>query len=86
METRIDVQPLVAIKTKKCGCCGKDLPLSCFSKKGTGYRSICKDCEKREVGATDRFKDFTSRELIEELKARGYKGSLRKEIVEKVKL
>lgn len=44
------------------------------------------ECEKRETGSTDRFKDFTSRELIEELKARGYEGQLTKKIVETVKL
>ena len=43
-------------------------------------------CEKREAGATDKFKDFTSRELIDELKARGYEGTITKKVVETIKL
>ena len=42
--------------------------------------------EKREAGATDKFKDFTSRELIDELKARGYEGTIIKKVVETIKL
>ena len=57
-----------------------------FVKKGTGYRNICNDCLKRESGATDKFKDFSSRELIDELKARGYEGQLIKKVVETIKL
>ena len=82
----ITTTPVFAGETKKCKNCGRELPFTHFSKKGTGYRSICKECEKREEGATDKFKDFTSRELIEELKARGYEGQLTKKIVETIKL
>lgn len=82
----IETKPEFTGETKKCKYCGKELPLSHFSKRGTGYRNICMECEKRETGSTDRFKDFTSKELIEELKARGYEGQLTKKIVETVKL
>ena len=82
----IETKPEYTGATKKCKRCGKELPLSHFSKRGTGYRNICMKCEKRETGATDKFKDFTSRELIDELKARGYEGQLTKKIVETVKL
>lgn len=82
----IETKPVFTGETKKCKCCGKEFPLSYFSKRGTGYRNICTECEKREAGATDKFKDFTSRELINELKARGYEGQLTKKIVETVKL
>lgn len=71
---------------KKCVVCGKELPLTHFQKRGTGYRNICNDCLKRESGATDKFKDFTSRELIDELKARGYEGTITKKVVETIKL
>ena len=64
----------------------KTFLLSHFGKRGTGYRNICNECVKRESGATDKFKDFTSRELIEELKARGYEGTLTKKVVETFKL
>lgn len=82
----ITVTPEYTGETKKCKCCGKDLPLTYFQKRGTGYRNICNDCLKRESGATDKFKDFTSRELIDELKARGYEGQLQKKVVETIKL
>ena len=71
---------------KKCKCCGKELPLTMFNKKGVGYRSICISCERGESGASDKFKDFTSRELIEELRSRGFKGILKRIKVEEVKI
>ena len=83
---KIDVKPEYTGEVKKCSCCGKELPLTHFKKKGTGYRNICNDCLKRESGSTDKFKDFTSRELIDELKARGYEGTLQKKVVEIIKL
>ncbi len=82
----IDVKPEYTGQTKKCKCCGKELPLTHFKKRGTGYRNICMKCEKREAGATDKFKEFTSRELIDELKARGYEGTITKKVVETIKL
>lgn len=82
----ITATPEYTGETKKCSCCGKELPLSHFQKRGVGYRNICNDCLKRESGATDKFKDFTSRELINELKSRGYEGQLTKKIVETIKL
>ena len=71
---------------KKCYCFGRELPLSHFGKYASGYRKICNDCRRRESGATDKFKDFTSRELIDELKARGYEGTLQKKVIETIKL
>lgn len=72
--------------TKKCKCCGKILPLSEFSKRGSGYRTICNSCVRENTGTSEKFKDFASRELIDELKARGYEGTLTKTIVKTVKL
>lgn len=82
----ITAEPVYTGETKKCKCCGKELPLTHFKRQAKGYRSICNDCLRRESGATERVKDFTSRELIDELKARGYEGQLQKKIVEIVKL
>ena len=82
----ITVIPDYTGETKKCKCCGKELPISHFQKYGMGYRNICNDCRRRESGATDKFKDFSSRELIEELKSRGYEGEIHKKIIETVKL
>lgn len=85
MENNIKVEPQETIETRVCKCCGKELPITMFAKKGTGIRSICRKCEeeKRTENRGEKFKDVTNRELIEELKRRGYKGELRLEIVTK---
>ena len=72
----------IATETKVCKCCGKEKPLSEFHKKGSGYRTICKMCQAGESGASEKFKEFTSRELWEELKRRGYIGPIKKQVVE----
>lgn len=82
----ITVTPEKTQETKKCKCCGKTLPITEFNQRGRGYRNICKLCLRKETGASERFVDFTSRELIDELKSRGYEGTLTKKIVETIKL
>lgn len=71
---------------KICKCCGKELPITMFNKKGIGHRSICISCERGESGASEKFKDFTARELMEELRSRGFKGVLKRVKVEEVKI
>ena len=63
---------------KICKCCGKELPITMFNKKGKGYRNICISCERADSGASDKFKEYTSRELMEELHPRGFKGTLKR--------
>lgn len=75
------------IQQKKiCKCCGKELPITMFNKKGTGYRNICISCERGDSGASDKFKSYTSRELMEELRARGFKGTLKRMKIEEIKI
>ena len=69
---------------KICKCCGKELPITMFNKRGPGYRSICISCERGESGASDKFKQFTSRELMEELRSRGFKGTFKRMKVETI--
>ena len=82
----IQTKPVVAKQTKVCKCCGKNLPIDSFERYADGYRNFCRNCRRNESRATEKFKDFTSRELIDELISRGYKGELTKTIVEAVKL
>lgn len=69
---------------KKCKCCGKELPITMFNKRGTGYRNICIVCERGDSGASEKFKQFTSRELMEELRMRGFKGTFKRMTVEEI--
>ena len=72
-------------ETRKCKVCGKVLPISKFDKYGKrGYHRSCKACEGKECGNDERFKDIISRDLIIELRARGYKGKLQKVTIDEV--
>ena len=72
----------VVTQKKVCKCCGKELPITMFNKRGPGYRNICIVCERGDNGASEKFKQFTSRELMEELHARGFKCTLKRMKVE----
>ena len=78
--------PETAKHTKVCKCCGKELPLEAFGKWAGGYRKTCASCRRTNSGVSERFKDFTSRELIEELRSRGYKGTLTLIVKEEIKV
>ena len=92
MENKIDYSNAVlaveeTIRQKKtCKWCGKELPITMFNKRGMGYRNICISCESSDSGASEKFKQFTSRELMEELRSRGFKGILKRIKVEEVKI
>lgn len=77
------------METKVCKVCGQELPLSEFRRLPftTNCIATCKKCVSEKMKKTKLFKEttgstntelakFTPRELIEELKSRGYKGKL----------
>lgn len=90
MENNKEDKPLAVVETtnvkKTCKCCSRELPVSSFKKSGTGYRKICIECERKSKGISNKFEAFTSRELIEELKSRGYRGTLKYVKVEEIKI
>lgn len=72
---------------KKCSKCGRELLDSEFyksSKASDGLQSYCKGCSNRVVGkktatsggGNPDLVNFTPRQLIDELRARGYTGKL----------
>lgn len=78
------------METKVCSKCKRELPVSEFYKctsKADGLQNMCKECKKQVNrdgyvskcsigGGNPMLKEFTPRQLIEELKLRGYKGKL----------
>lgn len=72
-------------KTKTCTCCNKELPITKFGvtrKNKDGLNYWCKDCinagnqKRTKKDSNPDLVSFTPRQLIEELKIRGYKGTL----------
>ena len=66
------------ITSKVCACCGKELPISKFKRHGRandGYRRVCNDC-KAKVNSNPKLTDITSKELIDELRVRGYRDTI----------
>ena len=82
--------------TKLCIACGKELPIDAFMnnyKSPDGHQHICRDCKRERKatkktnmggGGNPKLADFKPRELIEELRYRGYTGTL--EYVHKITL
>ena len=83
---------------KQCDTCGRTLTLDNFKRVHTakdGHSSTCKECAKQrrqqkkedniiKGGGNPKLADITPRELIEELRFRGYTGTLT--IVREIKL
>lgn len=77
------------METKICPKCGKELPVSEFSKNSKakdGLQSQCKSCQsaahkeqervKKLLGGKNGLSVYTPRELMQELHKRGYRGTL----------
>lgn len=60
--------------TRKCECCEKELPYSCFDKHGkTKYKKVCKHCKELALSKNP-IKTYSIPELLRELRDRGVKG------------
>lgn len=67
------------VSTKVCACCGNELPVTAFNKHGRskdGYEVICRTCKAKSGSGNPDLAKFTPRELIDELRCRGYHGTL----------
>lgn len=67
------------VSTKICSCCGNELPVTAFDRHGKskdGYSHICRAYKAEQNGTNTDLAKFTPRELINELRARGYRGKL----------
>ena len=75
--------------TKKCARCGRELSINCFhkdSRSSDGYHPWCKKCREERRQEMKKINEkklktlglssYTPRELILELKKRGYTGKL----------
>ena len=75
--------------TKKCMKCGRELPVSSFNKcrsRKDGLQTYCKECSKEanksssikklELMKENPLSAYTPRQLMSELKARGFDGEL----------
>lgn len=67
------------IGTKKCIKCGKELSLDYFgidTRSKDGHGRTCKACKANYVAVNPKLAEFSPRELLDELAARGYHGQL----------
>lgn len=77
------------METKICKKCGRELPIEDYhidNRMVGNHKSVCKECtsaytaesrlRKKEEKESTPLSKFTPRELIEELRKRGYKGKL----------
>lgn len=73
----------MTMKTRTCKCCGEEKPLEEFMRGAFGYMSLCKKCHhqksmegkmrKAAENSKNPLEKFTPRELLAELKRRGYR-------------
>ena len=82
------------MQKRVCKKCGRELPLEQFVKNKHGYTSICKECrygKKKEpkrrnyYGMTQKplavsIETYSDQQLLAELKARGWSGTLTKQM------
>jgi len=65
--------------TKICKVCKRTLPLAAFKKNAKskdGYAYVCKSCSSGKLSTNPVLAEFSPKQLLEELAARGYHGTL----------
>ena len=77
-EVKDNQQKKKTMEERTCNCCGRKLPISEFKAyRGGKYARVCNTCAIKNSGASEKFAQFTTRELLDELKVRGWRGQLR---------
>lgn len=77
---------------KVCKGCGRKLPLSAFGlheRSKDGHMYLCKECRRRKAQKPSKgnpLEKFTARQLMHELKMRGYEGELSYVEVHKIRI
>lgn len=67
------------IATKRCKSCGQLLPIIAFKadlRSKDGHCHVCNACKAKGKEGNPKLAEFTPRELMEELRACGYHGTL----------
>lgn len=69
------------METKICTTCKQELPITNFNHDSTsadGRKDVCKTCltAEKKNNVSSSLSKFKARELIQELRDRGYKGTL----------
>lgn len=55
--------------SKKCRCCGRELPISNFKKGRWGYVSVCMDCDKQHRAENRQARIDKAKQKIEDVRA-----------------
>lgn len=85
------VEEPTTTETRTCKCCGDILPINMFKKYSGSINKrshICDNCRNKDTNeeSNSELSKFTSRELIIELRKRGYSGELSFVTIKKVKI
>lgn len=82
----VEAHPSVSGSVKRCSCCGRVLPVSQFwrdSSRSDGLSNKCVECEhekaeerRRRKAVSTLLPEISDDELIEEMKRRGFRGTL----------
>ena len=58
------------METKKCRCCGRELPLDEFTKNGFGYTNVCKECNSKNRSESQKRRKALKQQAVDALNAR----------------